>query len=627
MKHDFEWVKQGLTYSFFMLLCTLKIESMKIGFLKYIILIFLMLHVPFFGWSQADTIQKKVKKMTSSSGVNTASVQIENTMKRGGSNAEIAESYYLLAIELIKSESWLKAEIYLKKAIQLIENEKDNPKLAQYYRELAKVQEKMNKNEDAISSFQNAASNSVDKNSKTYNLNDQQRVQNSANPNTQLDYLTQNNKILMETGKDYEIAENFEQIGEVNLKLNQPQVALDNYEEALKYVKQKPEKEIPILQQMTQIYTETKEFDKAIFLQKELIKKADSIGNKEMQVVQLRELGVIYIKSGDKEKGVLVIKQAYQKALDFHLVKEAKNTLLLLTQFESDQKTLKMMFQFMKQLDTLIANDNTLIDTRIFEISEEKIAQLEKEKKLTQQLLSRKNRYNYLLGGLVVLITIISGTILWFYRSVKRKNYKIALQSLRREMNPHFIFNSLNSVNQYIANNNEMEANRYLTSYSQLMRKSMENSNLDFVSIADELEMITRYLELEKLRFPDIFDYKISVSETIDQDAELIPNMLIQPHLENAIWHGLRYKNESGILSISIQRSENKILICIEDNGIGIEKSKALKTENQKKHGSRGLKNVKERIFLLNKLYHKSIRCVVEDKQPPESGVMVKIEC
>jgi tetratricopeptide (TPR) repeat protein len=586
-----------------------------------------MLFVPFFGWSQADTIQKKVKKMTSSSAVNTASLQIENTIKRGGSNAEIAESYYLLAMELIKSESWLKAEIYLKKAIQLIENEKDNPKLAQYYRELAKVQEKLNKNEDAISSFQNAASNSTDKNTKTYNLNDQQRVQNSTNPNTQLDYLTQNNKILKESGQDYEIAENFEQIGEVNLKLNQPQVALDNYEEALKYVKQKPEKEIPILQQMTQIYTATKEYDKAIKIQEELIKKSVKIGNDAMQVVLLRDLGVIYIKSGEKEKGISIIKKAYQKALDFHLVKEAKNTLLVLSQYETNIQVQKMMFQFMKQLDTLIANDNTLVDTRIFEISEGKIAQLEKEKKLTEQLLFRKNRYNNLLGGLVVLITFVTFTILWLYRSVKRKNYKIALQSLRREMNPHFIFNSLNSVNHYIANNNEMEANRYLTSYSQLMRKSMENSNLDFVSVADELDMINRYLELEKLRFPDIFDYKITVSENMDKDTEMIPNMLIQPHLENAIWHGLRYKTEPGFLILSFQKLDHKMVITVEDNGIGIEKSKALKTENQKKHGSRGLKNVKERIFLLNKLYHKRIRCVVEEKQPPESGVIVKIEC
>jgi sensor histidine kinase YesM len=113
----------------------------------------------------------------------------------------------------------------------------------------------------------------------------------------------------------------------------------------------------------------------------------------------------------------------------------------------------------------------------------------------------------------------------------------------------------------------------------------------------------------------------------MDQDTEMIPNMLIQPHLENAIWHGLRYKNVPGILSISLQKNENKTIICIEDNGIGLAKSEALKTENQKLHHSRGLKNVKERIFLLNKLYHKSIRCVVEDKQLPESGVIVKIEC
>lgn len=193
-------------------------------------------------------------------------------------------------------------------------------------------------------------------------------------------------------------------------------------------------------------------------------------------------------------------------------------------------------------------------------------------------------------------------------------------------MNPHFIFNSLNSVNQFIAHNNELEANKYLTSYSTLMRKSMENSNTDFITIANELEMISKYLELEKLRFPETFTYSIEVDPFIDAETTKIPNMLIQPNLENAIWHGLRYRESQGMLVVKIQKLDSRIVISIEDNGIGISKSESLKTINQKMHSSRGLKNVKERIHLLNKLYKSHIKLDIKDKQGAETGVIVKIE-
>jgi LytS/YehU family sensor histidine kinase len=202
---------------------------------------------------------------------------------------------------------------------------------------------------------------------------------------------------------------------------------------------------------------------------------------------------------------------------------------------------------------------------------------------------------------------ILLGWIAKALFSIKTKNKKIALQSLRREMNPHFIFNSLNSVNQFIAQNNELEANKYLTSYSNLMRNMMETSNKDFISLANELEQIKKYLDLEHLRFQDKFVYEIVVHEKLDADAILVPNMLIQPHLENAIWHGLRYRETKGKLKVTFAEDNQLIKVLIEDDGIGVEKSKELKTQNQKVHESRGLNNVEERINLLNDLYHQQI--------------------
>ena len=192
-------------------------------------------------------------------------------------------------------------------------------------------------------------------------------------------------------------------------------------------------------------------------------------------------------------------------------------------------------------------------------------------------------------------------------------------------MNPHFIFNSLNSVNQFIAQNNELEANKYLSSYSRLMRNIMENSNKDFTPLSTELEQLKEYLDLEHMRFSDKFVYETEVDESLDTDHISVPNMLIQPQLENAIWHGLRYKESGGLLKLSVKPEGNSLCVKIEDNGIGLKKSNELKTRHQKEHHSRGLTNTRERINLLNSLYgmHITIEITEKEGDDEDTGVIV----
>jgi LytS/YehU family sensor histidine kinase len=225
----------------------------------------------------------------------------------------------------------------------------------------------------------------------------------------------------------------------------------------------------------------------------------------------------------------------------------------------------------------------------------------------------------------MVLLLLFFAFIVKALYSIKTKNKEIALQSLRREMNPHFLFNSLNSVNQFIAQNNELEANKYLTSYSNLMRNTMENSNKDFVTLSNEIENLSKYLELEHLRFKDKFQFEIKVDENLDPDTTWVPNMIIQPHLENAIWHGLRYKEEKGLLKLSFSLDGKKMIITVDDDGIGPTKSGELKTHNQKVHTSRGLTNTKERMTLLNELYKTKMSFSVTEKESPKTGTIVEI--
>lgn len=576
--------------------------------------------------AQNDSIYKYRNSSNFRSNSVEASSNVEKTLKKSSSDQEVAESYYLLAIELIKDEDWKKAETYLKKAIQLVVDEKNNSRISQYYRELARVQEKLNKKEEAITNYENAEKRSKDANFKKLNYNDIQRLQNSSTLQMEMDFLDNNSAVLSNTNNTKEKTQVLQQKGELNIKMNQPEMAITNYQDALDYVIQEPVAAIPIMEQIASVYTQTKEYDKAIEIQLQLIAKADSIGDTVTVIQQLRALATLYFLAESPKEGFKTLQNGYKLALQHHNIIEAKNMLLHYLKFDKKGEFKPLIMNFMNSLDTLLPLDRSLFNSQLFEITEEKIAQLEKEKELSNELLSKKNSYNWMLGMAVILLTTILIIIIWGYRSVTKKNYKIALQSLRREMNPHFIFNSLNSVNQFIAHNNELEANKYLTSYSTLMRKSMENSNSDFITIASELEMINKYLELEKLRFPEIFTYSVEVDPSIDAETEKIPNMLIQPNLENAIWHGLRYRESQGMLTVKIQKRDSRMVISIEDNGIGISKSESLKTINQKLHTSRGLKNVKERIHLLNKLYKSNIKLDIMEKQGAESGVIVKIE-
>jgi LytS/YehU family sensor histidine kinase len=193
-------------------------------------------------------------------------------------------------------------------------------------------------------------------------------------------------------------------------------------------------------------------------------------------------------------------------------------------------------------------------------------------------------------------------------------------------MNPHFIFNALNSVNSFIAVNDERNANRYLSEFSVLMRSVLENSDEDFIPLTKEVELLELYVKLEHNRFKDKFDYTISVDENIDLEQFSIPPMLLQPYIENAIWHGLRYRKEKGNLEISIKKLDlETVSISIIDDGIGRKKSQELKTKNQLKQKSKGMSTIKNRISILNDMYKERVSVKVSNVLANGEGTKVEL--
>jgi len=576
-----------------------------------------------------DTIKPVLKSKKAS--VSKISKAADDLKESFDANDElgIAKNYENLAQGFIDKEDYAKGEEYLKKALAGYTKLNRKTDKARVTRSLAKVQEAQNKVSSAIRNYEAAGAASMDKSEEQVNQNDANRLRSVNNPAAQAAYNKSNIQLLEKEDKKTEVADAYVQKAEVSLQQKNKEVAIESYEKAITYSKDKPEEVVKLKNEIAKVYASDNQFDKAIAINEKLLTEAQTKNDFDTQIKQLQELATIYFKKSEPEKAIAALKQAYALATEQGKTAEVKNSLTQLLQYYKsngkDKESIALYEQFFQNFDKLIKNDSSLIDTKAFQITEEKIRQLEKEKALKDELISKKNTFNYFLMGSIGLLLLFFGLIVKALYSIKTKNKEIALQSLRREMNPHFIFNSLNSVNQFISQNKELEANKYLTSYSHLMRNMMENSNKDFISLSSEIEQLKKYLDLEHLRFQDKFDYEIIVDENLDTETTFVPNMLIQPHLENAIWHGLRYRETKGLLQLRFSIKNNKISVVIDDDGIGLTKSAELKTRNQKVHQSRGLTNTKERISLLNELYKSNIAFSITEKNSGTTGTLVEI--
>ncbi len=565
--------------------------------------------------------------------LNEKSGSLEKSFKKGESVISIAIKYEDLAKELFNNKEYIKAEEYQNKAINIYRKQKkEKEKLANALRTLAKIQEAQNKTTDAIENYNQASENSNEKEQSIINISDANRLKSNKNPEEKSKLIDTKIKNLKSNSNSSEskedIVDAYKQMAAVNIELNKTDKAIESFNNALSNVNDNPSEANSIKSDIADLLAKNNELDQAISLKNAVVKNADSIRNIGQQITKRQELAELYILKNENNKALQLIQEAYNLALSKGKTIEAKNTLIQLIGFykskNDGKKTLELYENFLFKLEALIKSDSSLIDRKLFELTDTKIKQLEKEKALKDELISKKNTFNYFLISSVIVLIILVIIIIKYSIAVRTKNKKISLQSLRREMNPHFIFNSLNSVNQFIAQNKEIEANKYLSSYSSLMRNMLENSSKDFIPIQKEIEQLNKYLELEHLRFNDKFDYKIFIDSNIENENILIPNMLIQPHIENAIWHGLRYKEEKGNLKVNMNLKSNFIEVTIEDNGIGVKRSQEIKTKNQRVHQSIGLTNIKERIKLLNDLYNLNISFTINNLTS-ESGTIVNI--
>jgi hypothetical protein len=246
----------------------------------------------------------------------------------------------------------------------------------------------------------------------------------------------------------------------------------------------------------------------------------------------------------------------------------------------------------------------------------------------------------------IAAILSVAGFVYWRIRRIEtiarektelnKQVSEMELKALRSQMNPHFIFNAINSIQHFILQNEQEEAHKYLSKFSKLIRNVLDNSRKPLITVEHESETLNLYMELEALRFEEgnKFTYRIELDDKIDAHEVAIPSMLIQPYIENAIWHGLAHLNKSiflrqGFILVRIEEVNHELIKCIvQDNGIGRAQAADYKSHNKVSHKSVGMEVTKERLDLINKTkkINLSINIIdLKDENSQPQGTRVEI--
>ena len=377
------------------------------------------------------------------------------------------------------------------------------------------------------------------------------------------------------------------------------------------------------------IYNKLGDYDRALPNQLHALEIRRKLPRKIDLAISLNKVGYTYLKRKDFQLAEQYLQECLTLALQIETKPIIRDVYENLAELHSEQNNFRAALQHHKLFEA--TKDSILNEESTRQINElqakyetalknEEIATLTRDNELGEAEVQRRASLNRVLGGGLFLISISSGLVIILLRqrfknqqlvAAKNEEIKISrfkqqlgeleMKALRAQMNPHFMFNCMNSINRMILSEENENASRYLTKFSKLIRLMLQNSGQPTVSLEDELIMLETYIQLEALRFKDKINYSISVDAAVNKEDIFLPSMVLQPFIENAIWHGLMHKEGKGLININIKENGDMLHCVIEDNGVGREKALELQEKSIIKHKSMGLQITEERLKLLSK--------------------------
>ena len=378
-----------------------------------------------------------------------------------------------------------------------------------------------------------------------------------------------------------------------------------------------------ILQSLSETYLARKEYDSSLTISSNLIKIFKNDDDRVHLMSALLNAGRCYAGKNNFNAALKFATEALALAKAGHAQQSMIDGYQLISGIYSQTGHFDSAFSYLNRYtilkDSLLTHKFLSRLNYYATVSEDDKKQatlnlLDKDNKIKQVQLKQQSLVNKLLIG-SILFFILLGFIIFRNFSLKRNNDVLQnkkkqaelqqqaaeskMQTLRTQMNPHFIFNSLNSINRFILENNKPNSSRYLTKFSRLIRMILQNSQSSFISLKSELESLELYLDMEAMRFDNHFTYKIIVPPDLNTSRLKLPPLIIQPYVENAIWHGLMHKDEKGELEIEVAEEGQSLYIRITDNGIGREQAARIASKSATKHKSMGLLITADRIAMI----------------------------
>ncbi len=361
------------------------------------------------------------------------------------------------------------------------------------------------------------------------------------------------------------------------------------------------------------------------------------MGDKRYIAINYIDLGKAYLELNNIEQAKVNLVKGLNLAKSISSKNQVQIALDLLAKLYEQNDNYKLAYAYTREsqvyADSLQRENKQKEIARLQTLyNEEKkdrtIENLTKEKEL-QALKLRDNR---------ILIGLLAGAFLlaglgWYFNAKQRKLKaqkrlsELEKQMVVSQMNPHFLFNSLNSIKSFIVSNDSKRASFYLNKFARLVRYTLDSAEKPHVSLQEELNFVEDYIKVERLRLNNAFVYNIKVDEDINPSNLKIPTLIFQPFVENAIWHGLSHKEDQGILNVEVSRNKNDVIVRIEDNGVGRKRSAEMHGEG--KSTALGIKMTKERLELIGMEGKGEERILIHDKHDDNgraTGTVVEIK-
>lgn len=423
------------------------------------------------------------------------------------------------------------------------------------------------------------------------------------------------------------MAINHQNIGKCREELGALDKALEQYETSLSYNEMIDNNMGRVIckNSMAQVFIKKQRYPEAFALLEQAMPIARTLGDGFLTARLYNNLGWAQLETNEVKMAEQNLLMGYTLAEKYNLrdeMAQVSHLLSVLYETSGDYKKSLSYKNKATALDTEILNEGTIryVNDILFRYDSEKkeneIAVLAKENEIVRLKL-RKNKTMFLIGSFILLLLAVILYILYrqYQLSNEKKMLTLEQSMLRSQMNPHFLFNSLNSIKLYIINNEKKNAVHYLNKFSKLVRKILEASSQRDIPLKEELDTVQLYMTIENIRFSNTINFDIVVSDDINQETVKVPSLILQPFLENALWHGLSSKEEGDkTIKVEVNRHVKGFMnITITDNGIGRVAAEKIKENKVLKRNSVGIANTKERLGNFSKDYQNSFKLDIVD--------------